>query len=114
MILPICPFAHLYIFYEYFIKFKKYSTELNLFLSFRLPWDQTTLLGYFFEMNIAVIGSAAYIITSGVFFILFASICLHHRAFYHIFEHFIFKIEQKPNQKEHFCRLIQFHISTKE
>lgn len=76
-----------------------------------LPWNQTTILGYFGEICFTVIASETYLIVTGVFLILFISICNHHQAFYDIFKQ---SINECNRHDEKFIRgLIQFHISTK-
>lgn len=90
---------------------------------FSLPWDQTTLWGYFSEV-VSLIGVIiGYFIPISTILMLFVSMCLYHRAFYEIFEHSIDQFQQQNNGEspiEDQCEmksiddLIHFHISVKE
>lgn len=65
-----------------------YSDKCSLcFIS--LPWDQSTLLGYFLEQMFYIVMCIAYFSVIGSLLIPFMSICIHYRAFYQIVRHLI-------------------------
>lgn len=92
------------------------SYALNKLYS--LPWNQSDLLGYFFEICFGLYNFEAYFIASGALLLLFISICWHHQAFYKMIQHTANKLElpdQNRNDKDQIIRkLITFHISAKE
>lgn len=90
--------------------------EISIIILYRysFPWDQTTLLGCFVEMGFTAINATMYLLTTGVFLLLFISICFYHNAFYKIFQHSVAELGRGKNDKRILCDLIQFHITTKE
>ncbi|XP_055306184.1 odorant receptor 85b-like [Sitodiplosis mosellana] len=85
-------------------------------LKFLLPWDQTTLFGYFSEIIYNILISEAYMLYNGAVLIPFISICLHHWAFYKIFCHllrYLDRHDENRNDKEFVCDIIDFHNSIK-
>lgn len=96
----------------------KNLTKFNLiFTSFysdkrRLPWDQTTPWGYFGETLYHLFVGEMYLLTNGAFLLLFISLCLHHRAFYQMFDNFVRKMDypdENRNDTRHVWKLIKFH-----
>lgn len=84
---------------------------------FRLPWDQQKLVGYLAETFIAFYSAGAYLTTNGLLFTLFVSMCVQHLAFYKMFRHFVQEFDdpgEKRNDEELLCKLIEFHVITKE
>lgn len=85
---------------------------------YSLPWDQSTLIGYFGEISFNVIVGVTYFISNGVMMLLYISICIHHQTFYEMMEHSINKwtsSDKNERNTEKFLRnLICFHISAKE
>lgn len=82
-----------------------------------LPWNQETLVGYIGEIWFDVIVSESYFITNGAILLLFMSICLHHQAFYRMFEKSVQELDHfdsKRNDEELLCNLIRFHVRSKE
>lgn len=75
-------------------------------------WNQTTYFGYFGEVISLSLGAGTYLIASGAVMLLFISVCLHHRAFFKIFEHTIDTLKQCD--KKSLCDLIRFHVTVKE
>lgn len=87
---------------------------LNEFSS--LPWNQDTVLGYLGEICFNIVTGEAYLASTSII-LFFISMCLHHRAFYHIFRHSVSKInhlDKKRTNKEILCEVIRFHISVKK
>lgn len=81
----------------------------------RLPWDQTTPLGYMGEICFVILTGACFMIC-GSFILLFISLCLHHRTFYTMIQHFVTEfddLQEKHSENEILCNLIRFHISAK-
>lgn len=82
--------------------------------SYRLPWDQTTLLGYFGEIFINVLILGGYLLTNGALLLLFMSICVYHQTFSKMFKHLIVEMNQDKMKEKYICSLTSFHISTKQ
>lgn len=58
-----------------------------------------------------------YLISNGATLLLFISLCLHHRAFYKMFQRIAIKLDRPNgdhNIREILCEIIQFHSSAKE
>lgn len=82
-----------------------------------LPWDQNTLGGYCAEICLGLLGSECYLIATGLLILLYISMCLNHRAFYHIFKHSICVLnsfEQNRNDMELLGEIIHFHNLVKQ
>lgn len=94
------------------------DNQNQISLANSLPWDQSTLIGYFGEISFNVIVGATYFISNGVMILLYISICIHHQTFYEMVENSIDKwalSDKNGKNTEKFLRnLIRFHISTKE
>lgn len=57
---------------------------------------------------------ATYLLVHGCLIIFFVSICLHHLAFYRIFQNYLRTFNHsKRDQTDNFRKLIQFHNSVK-
>lgn len=100
-----------------FWKFGKLEKKINWNCRFRLPWNQTSALGYAQDLFVEVLIGEAYMIFNGSFLLLFISICLHHQAFYKIFQLAVRKLDfSDRNQSDEttMCQLIRFHILVKE
>lgn len=63
------------------------------FHSFRLPWDQTTITGWMFEMAYHTDLFYFYFFVSFSLLTLFISIFEYHRSFYELFKHLIGKLD---------------------
>lgn len=102
-----------FLIYEFnMIKWKKNSLS-------SLPWNQTSLLGYFAETCFEIIAGMTYYLINGVMMLLYISLCIHDQAFYHMVKHSIDKWtltnDKNDGNNEQFLRnLIRFHISAKE
>lgn len=87
------------------------------FVTFSLPWDQDTLVGYTIEQLFVIFTGSSYLFCNGSLLVLFISIVWFHEAFYAIFQNTLRELDQ-PNRSrsnEEFLRqLIQFHVLTKE
>lgn len=98
-------------------KFKlKFVSLISIFSpdNFSLPWDQTTLIGYFEEMVFTAVVAFAFWFTNGVFLIFFTSICIHHRAFYEIFKHSVEKFNRRYRNTKSIRELIYFYMLIKK
>lgn len=98
-----------------------YEKILFLF-KFRLPWDQTTVLSWLFELVFGNAGRLSNWCLYLIFPTFFISICLFYQAFYKMFQAQIDQmdaiIEMKPfrvvKYKKLLCESIKFHISAKK
>lgn len=83
----------------------------------RLPWNQRSLLGWFYETIFSVVSSSLYLHTNVVFLTFFIAICEFHRAF---LSYFVITMQKNQNMndknriKRLLCDVIQYHISTKK
>lgn len=80
-----------------------------------LPWNQTTLVGYFGELGFQLPVGFGFFFYSGVFLLLFISICQHHVAFYKMFKHSMNQMKRPADENsrcaaKNLCDLIRFHI----
>lgn len=88
--------------------------------SFSLPWDQSTVIGYFGEQILINAICFVYSVINGVLLLLFISICLHHRTFYEIIRSWIDKWNNGNgnrcdlDSRKLLCDLIRFHMSSKK
>ena len=87
-------------------------------LDFRLPWDQSTIFGYFGELIQMMTVTQIFFLVNGVSLMLFISICFYHRAFLKILKNSIDEWNSQDkktrNDAKFICDLIRFHISAKE
>lgn len=84
---------------------------------FRLPWNQTTPIGYFGEIWLSTWFAGCYFFMNGVVFLLFISMCLHHQAFYRMLKHSLNAFDypnEKRNDKRMLCKLIRFYNTVRE
>ena len=92
--------------------------QLVILCIYSVPWNQNTILGYFAEEFSAAYCGAMFLLLNGVILLLFISICVNHRAFHKMVEHFIEKwssIDSNSIEDEQFIRdLLKFHTSIKE
>lgn len=83
-----------------------------------LPWDQSTLLGYFAESCFEITTGMTYYIINGVMILLYISICIHYQAFYDMIKHstdkWTLSNDNYKNNEQFLRNLIRFHISAKE
>lgn len=78
-----------------------------------MPWNQETSLGYLAEICLDVNQAVNYLFVIGIELVLFISLCLHHQAFYKMFQFFLRKFDctdPKQNNQEILCELIRFHV----
>ena len=81
-----------------------------------LPWDQTTLLGYFGEIIFCILVCEAYLLYNGAVLLTFVSICLHHKAFSGMFQHKLRNLEgptKNRSEKDFFHNIIDLHNTVK-
>lgn len=89
-------------------------------INFSLPWNQSTILGYFGEIFFVVASCDMGLLVNATTLIIFISICLHLCAFYTLFKYMIVDWNHcHPNrlqkrQKRFFCNLVRFHISVEK
>lgn len=89
----------------------------RLIFSYRLPWDNSTLIGFVAEICSILNCYHSYNIVNGSTMLLFISICLHHQAFFKMVQHSISKIDRnvhRQNYDQLLCELIHFHTSAKK
>lgn len=94
-----------------------------LSLSFSLPWNQSTILGYFMEQMFDIVMCLVYFPVNGILLLPFISICIHYRTFYQIIRNLVdhWNDSTKNHQfnnieidRKFICDLIQFDISFKK
>lgn len=82
-----------------------------------VPWNQSTISGYFCTMLFTTAIVVAFMVVHGLLLVLFISICIQHRAFYQIVQELIAQWNCHPKEyhsaHEFICRVIRFHISVK-
>lgn len=81
-----------------------------------MPWDHTTPLGYTGEILFGALLSEAYLIGNGSILMLFVCMCLHHKAFFKMFEQMVHKldlVDRGLEAKNRLCEIIQFYVSAK-
>lgn len=94
--------------------------QKNLLIVFSLPWNQTTMYGYFGELGMVVSDTTGFMLVNGTFLLLFVAICMHHQAFLKVFKTVIAKSNQsintngKQSTARFLCKLIRFHLSVKK
>lgn len=91
--------------------------EIGFLFSFSLPWDQRTPFGFFIEICFCICAGGAFYFANGVLLLWFISMCFHHQAFYEMFSHCVRQLErvdERRNQKQRLCELINFHNTAKE
>lgn len=85
-------------------------------LFFSLPWNQSTPLGFFFEICYSVYAVEIYLFVTGTYLVLYISFCFHNQAFFKMFQHSLstFDDTDKVRELKLFLRqLIIFHNSVK-
>lgn len=88
-------------------------THLSLVLlkNRSLPWDVTTPFGYCGEILYHLISGESYLFGNGMIILLYIAICLHHRAFYEMFEYSLHEFDTNTNPKVFLSDLIEFHTA---
>ena len=82
-----------------------------------MPWNQETKLGYFTEIFHSIVATTYYLLCNGVFLLTFIGLCLHHQAFYQMFQHTLRKTDDPDKRQmntKFLRRLVTFHISIKK
>lgn len=82
-----------------------------------LPWDQRTPFTYFIEVLIDIVLGEFYWIVTGLYAMLFISLCLHSSAFHKIYLTLVSALcssDGKDNKDEILRELVHFHQSAKE
>lgn len=76
-----------------------------------VPWDLNTRYGYICEVILDISGTETYYIANGSLLLFFISMCLHHRAFLKMFEHFLMNLNKQDDQykKGNLSKLIKYH-----
>lgn len=90
---------------------------LQILIFFRLPWNQNTLYGYIGEILFTYFSCESYLFVNGPIVVLFVSMCLHHRAFYEMFNYSLHEMDvpnKKKNDKLELWKIIQFQNLVKE
>lgn len=101
------------------LDFCSHSEKCSIFFAhFSLPMNQNTFFGYFVGMFLTMVCLEAYHIVRGSTILLLISICLHHRAFFEMFQCSIQELdrhqndpcdEQRSNCKQIISKQIQFY-----
>ncbi|XP_031638771.1 odorant receptor 82a-like [Contarinia nasturtii] len=92
------------------------NEHLSVPLKFVLPWNQTTPVGYYGELCVAVAFIGTYMIMNGIIVLIFISICLQHQALYQMFQHLVRKLNrpnEKHNNKDVLRQIIEFQVTTR-
>lgn len=99
------------------------SYEINfskdfIFFSFRLPWNQHTLIGWMVETIFYLNSASTFLFVNAVFLTFFITICEYHSAFYELFRSEIERmngmIELHQNVKRIICDSIKLHAAAKK
>lgn len=99
--------------------FRIQTSEIPILSTYcSLPWNQSTLPGYFLEITLTLnFGEGSFIINASLL-LLFVSICLHHETFHEIFRHTAAELDLRDQtgkyKKMVFRKLILFHTSAKK
>lgn len=96
--------------------FNFFHFDLVIIFLYSFPWNQTTPIGYLAELCFHLVSAQVYLLSNGIFLLLFISICWNHRTFYIMFQHSIDGLSQtkKETDKVLLCDLIRFHMSIKK
>lgn len=84
---------------------------------FSLPWNQSTLLGYSYEICYEMTLAMSFFAVNGLFLIFFISMCLCHNSFYKIFRSLLNQLDDSKTTRESeeaLCNLIRFRVSVQE
>lgn len=88
------------------------------FFSFRLPWNQHTLIGWMVETIFYLNSASTFLFVNAVFLTFFITICEYHSAFYELFRSEIERmngmIELDQNVKRIICDSIKLHAAAKK
>lgn len=87
------------------------------YFRFSLPWNQSTPIGYSVEITLSISDPEFYMVSNGVFLLLFISLCQHHRAFYDIIEYTTRKIGKKESYQSNaylFGDIVEIHTAAKK
>lgn len=82
-----------------------------------MPWNQSTNIGYSVEVTLSISDPEFYMVSNGVFLLLFVSLCQHHRAFYEIVEFTTRKIGIEENYESNaylFGDIVKIHAAAKK
>lgn len=80
---------------------------------FSVPWDQTTVLGYFGEVIFLNCTIGPIFTLNATVLILFISMCLYHQAFYKMFNHVLNELNSCKKVRfaeQTICDLINFRM----
>lgn len=82
-----------------------------------MPWNQSTIFGYFAELSFGILTAEAYLIAIGSLLLLFISLCQHFQGFSQMYQLLLDEFEcptdmQITNQR--LCKLIKSHVTVKE
>lgn len=100
----------------YFHPFDNKFSSIYTKKKFSLPWNQTSLLGYFGELFLSFIIGGAYLSSNALFLLTFISMCLHHQAFLQIFRDLTLDLDhcnENRTDKKLLFKLIDFHYTVK-
>lgn len=83
----------------------------------RLPWNQQTVIGFLGDLLVTIGAGSFYLLYNGIFVALFVSICLHHRAFYRMYECLVQRLDEPDNSRsdqEILREIVDLQVLTKE
>lgn len=109
-------FNFYFTFSKVFIFFSNFQFSSKLFIPIRLPWNQQTIQGYTAMTFLSIFFGHVNLTLNGATLVLFISLCLHHRAFYRIFDSIAMKLEKPDkfrNVPDILNEMVRFHISVK-
>lgn len=81
-----------------------------------MSWDYHTPSGYAGGILFGIMQSEAYLLGNGSILMLFVCICLHHKAFFRMFEHTVKQLDETFQERDptiQLCEIIKLHISIK-
>lgn len=82
-----------------------------------MPWNQSTILGYFGEICFILVSCESGLLVNGTIVIIFISLGLHHCAFCKLLKHIIDesnRCHRKQCNKKLLRDLVRFHATVKE
>lgn len=82
-----------------------------------LPWDCQNPIGYLGEIVFLTVCGGSYLHPNGAIQVFFISMCLHHYAFFEMFEYSVSELNSCREKREYMdqlCKIIRFYVMTKK
>lgn len=92
------------------------AAHLYRAIKVRLPWNQTTPIGYFFEMGFSIINLEAFWVVAGQILLIFIFMCRNNLIFAEMFVDYLNEFDHLENMQEKhkvIHKLIAFHTDIK-